>query len=135
MRFPIWVSDSEVLSKLEEWVDLLAEQNFQAAFEWTAHDNYYGWTPCLIEKVIGGYGLAEDWVERKSKVSKVSLTSGGPTPRWGIERLNSPGKDGLVGSVWIDLPLNGAWSDLSTTFGLYEHKGQLFLVLNEIHVF
>lgn len=39
-----------------------------------------------------------------------------------------------IGYVWFDLPLNGFWSDLTTTLDLRVMNNQLVFELNDIHV-
>jgi hypothetical protein len=36
--------------------------------------------------------------------------------------------------VWLDLPLDGEWSDLTAIFDMLEDRDELVLLLNDIHV-
>lgn len=128
-------NDEGVLDLVRTWIELLSNQNYQAAFELTGHDSYYSWTPWLIQKVIKGYGLPDESSQEKYEVTSVNDALGGPTPRWEVEWFDRTDADGRVGEVSADIPLNGSWSDLTATFEIFLRDDRYVLVLNDIHVF
>lgn len=134
---PPLASDEEILSLVKCWAEALAREDFEGAYDMTAHDPYYEWTPGLIRKVIEGYGSPEPHSCGPHKVTSLVevKTSASLTPRHEVDRFDSPNPDGAIGEVWFDLPLDGEWSDLTATFGLQPLGGRLVLVLNQIHVF
>jgi hypothetical protein len=126
-------TDEEILQYVEMWIDDLARGDYEAAFARTSHDSYYEWTPDLMRKVVQGYGLPEP--HRSGVVFSVTprqLASGGP-PKRKVERqaVCPP----AFAAAWYDLPLNGEWSDLTTTFRVEPCDGGSKIVLQEIHVF
>ncbi len=134
------VSDIEAV--IHQWVQFLVEENYVAAFQYTVHDPYYKWTPELIASVIKGYGLPyeEPWL--KFRVTAPHLAIGNcsnPNPEINgfsdpyLHRNNEGGF--VIGEVRYELPLNGAWSDLTVTFAIIAMDDYSTLELNEIHVF
>jgi hypothetical protein len=132
--------DAAILGVARQWVAALAAGDFDGAFAMTAHDPYYAWSPNLMRRVIAGYGLPEptpDGVEHR--VTPEATAQGGPTPRHEVTWYSEPRAlaDGrrVVAQVWYDLPMDGAWSDLTATFEVLRDTTGTVLVLNEIHVF
>jgi hypothetical protein len=133
-------SDEELLAVACRWVDLLAEQDYAAAMELTAHDDYYGWTPDLIRSVIEGYGFPEPHPRGPFRVTPLAEARGRREParrvkRWARPLLRPDRSAVALGDVLFDLPLNGEWSDLTATFQIQLRPEGTVLVLNEIHVF
>jgi len=125
-------TDDEIYAFVERWAELLAAEDFDAAYSMTHHDPYYGWSPGLIRKTIEGYGLPEPHPRGPFRVTPVGSASG--KMRRAIYR-----EEGVPPSAfaWVsyDLPLNGEWSDLTATFRLEKHKEKAIVILEEIHVF
>ena len=71
---PFSASDDDLLAVAHAWLARLAESDYDAAFQLTAHDSYFGWTPDLIRRVIEGYGLPEP--TRDGVVHRVSTRPG-----------------------------------------------------------
>lgn len=126
-------SDDEILTCVDEWVDDLQKQDYQAAYARTEHDPYYAWTPELIRAVIQGYGLPEP--RRDGKIFLVSdrKKARGTKGRREVDREDV--RPPAIAEVWYDLPLNGEWSDLTATFRVERRNNGCVLVLQEIHVF
>ncbi len=126
-------SDEEILTAVEAWIDDLAAGDYQAAFDRTAHDPYYAWSAELIQAVISGYGLPEAHPSGEVFiVSRRANATGQPAHRLVDRAAATPDE---VAEVWYDLPLNGAWSDLTATFSVQRRAGHVVLVLQQIHVF
>ena len=92
-----------------------------------------------MRDVIAGYGLP--WSHRGGErlvVTAIERTPG-KNPQREVHRWEPPviRSSGAVarGDVLFNLPLNGAWSDLTARFELQQRHGALFLVLEEIQVF
>ena len=138
---PVDAADEAILAAVREWVAALASGDFAAAFGMTAHDPYYRWTPDLVRDVIVGYGLPEpapDGIEhRVTPVETAEVQDVHPrheVTRWGNPRNAGNGRD-AIGEVVFDLPLDGAWSDLTATFEIQQGSADVVLVLHEIHAF
>lgn len=134
LSFPISASDEHLLKGVITWVDLLAEGRFGDAFNLTAHDSHYAWTPDLIRSVIAGYGLPHEPGEHEYRISRVSEVKESSTPRWEVDRWRDAEPNGRVGFITLCLPLDGEWSDLTATFEILQNDGRLVLVLDDIHV-
>jgi hypothetical protein len=134
-------TDEEILGVVRRWVELLAAQDYAAAMDLTAHDEYYEWKPDLMRQVIEGYGLPEPHPRGPFRVTPLAEASGGRKPRHEVVRWDPPEARPehnamALGYVEFDLPLNGEWSDLTASFEIQQRsKGLLVLVLHEIHVF
>ena len=126
-------SDEEILAAVEVWIDDLAAGDYQAAFDRTAHDPYHAWSADLIRAVVAGYGLPE--AHPSGEVFAVSRRT--DTPGQPFHRLvdRKAVNQDEIAEVWYDLPLNGAWSDLTATFSVQQCIGHAVLVLHQIHVF
>jgi len=135
MRLPQVATDEEILTLVRQWVELLAHGNYEAAYDITGHEPYYQWTPELIRQVIEGYGLPEPHPAGPFRITSLASAKGGPEPRHCVERFETARDDGRIGHVLFDLPLNGEWSDMTATFGVYRYEDSVVLSLNEIHVF
>ena len=137
---PIGSSDDEILALIRAWAAALAEGNFNRAYALTAHDPYYHWTPDLIRDVIAGYGVPRSQANGLAhRVTALATATGPIKPRHEVRRFSEPRSLGAgiaaIGEVWFDLPLDGAWSDLTATFEIQRTEEHLRLVLNDIHVF
>ena len=138
---PVSANDDQILQLAREWAEALSREDYQAAYDITAHDPYYQWTPDLMRTVIQNYGSTEPLADGSiCRVTPIDTAHGGPTPRHLVERdaaAISPESNGArsIGSVWFDIPLDGEWSDLTATFEIRSEEDLLHLVLNEIHVF
>jgi len=128
-KLPALPTDSEILFAIECWIDDLVACRYEAAFERTAHDPYYGWTPTLIRAVIQGYGLPEPHREGPFEVTDRSLAVG--RRAFEIERDGTPP---AVAAFVYKLPLR-AWSDLTASFRVEAREDHSELILEEIHVF
>jgi len=135
VRLPREATDEEILALVGQWVELLAQGNYGAAYDVTAHEPYYQWTPELMRQTIEGYGFAEPHPAGPFRITSFASAKGGPKPRHRVERFETAQEDGRIGYVLFDLPLNGQWSDLTATFGVYRYEDRVVLSLNEIHVF
>ena len=132
-------TDEQILQIAREWAQALASDDYQAAYDMTAHDPYFRWTPDLMRTVIQNYGTIEPMADGSTcRVTLLDTAEGGPNPRHVVERCSAtPDTHGAqkIGSVQFDLPLDGQWSDLTATFEILSDDEALHLVLNEIHVF
>ena len=130
-RLPAIATDQDILRVVERWIDDLAEGRYDVAFERTAHDPYYEWTPDLMHAVVRGYGLPEP--HRRGPFEVTDRVSAVGHPAFEIDRDETP--PDVIAFVSHSLPLNGEWSDLTATFRLQLRAGHAELVLEEIHVF
>jgi len=140
IKNPALLTDLE--NAIHVWLDLLGDENYKEAYEFTFHDPYYQWTPELLEKVINGYGLPyENDRIPIYKVTTWSTAISEPDRKYYKEfnLFDKPGvysNQGFVemGEIYYDLPIEGAWSDLTATFKILQSADFTTLELNEIHV-
>lgn len=134
-KIPNNSSEQEILKFVEEWVTLLAQGKYKEAYEFTAQDPYYQWTPESIEKIIAGYGLYE--LMPNGVIYRVTdpKTCSGKAGYRMIDGYMKRQKGEMVREVWYSLPLNGFWSDLTATFRIINDGSDIYLELNDIHVF
>ncbi len=122
------VSDSQLIAFIDQWASLMEREDYEAAFNFTAHIETMGWTPVLIEEVVKAYGDAEP-------TQKVTLI-GAPTDivqRKKVSRWPT-NKYGFFGEIWYDLNIDGKASDLTATFGLKWADSGITVHLDDIHV-
>lgn len=128
------MSDTEIWEIVEAWVDDLACDDFESAFMRTGHSARNRWTPSLIRAVINGYGLPEPHPTGVAFDVTDRATATGRAPDREIERYEVADTE-IAGEVWVSLPLNGEWSDLTATFLIVREGSRERLLLDEIHVF
>jgi hypothetical protein len=132
MRLLADPSDEAILAHVDAWVDLLAAGDFASAYALTDHDYYYQWSPELLRQVIAGYGSPDSHPSGNAfAVSPRNSATGGPPRRVVIREVAPPGS---LAFVEYDLPLNGAWSDLTATFRVERRQGAFALILEEVYV-
>ena len=137
----VWVnsnsSDDEIFDTVFAWIDVLSEENYERVAKelgyWDFDNNS---ATKAIRDAIKEYRSLELFPTVEDfKVSDWRLATGGnPEPMREIVWYKENAV-GIVVSVCIDLPLNGAWSDLTADFLLFErgnHPGQYQLQLEEI---
>ena len=122
------------------WVNQLADNNFEKAYEDILHDEYYGLSPALIESVINGYGLEYEQGNKKFEVTKTFHALGEGSSfdvMWYDPETVTHFIEGQrrLAEIWYQLPLNNEWSDLTVTFDIIMYPEGLYLMLKEIHVF
>ena len=119
LSFPLCATDEQLLLGIWQWVDKLAEQKFAEAFQLTAQDRYYDWSPMDTRTRPSSVLRFACWRQKADR------------PRAGMSTAKS-----TIASLRFSLmPLDGEWSDLSATFEVVQHKHSLVLVLNDIRVF
>lgn len=127
---PLHSTDEHLLRFVDGWVDDLVRGDYAAAFAKTEHYPYYAWTPQLIREVIAGFGHPDP--AGTSRVTSRESASGTQHYRE-IDRESVP--EGGVGLILYDLPIDGAWSDVTATFHMLASSKRLTLVLHGIHLF
>jgi hypothetical protein len=137
MRYlPADASDDEILALAWDWSEALAEDRYTDAFELVAAREH--WTPELMKTVISNYGSTEPmWDHSVWHVTPLATalpSHDGLVGDQDVQRYDRETPDGRIGFVWFDLPLNGAWSDLTATFDIHRQGDRLFLELDDIHV-
>jgi hypothetical protein len=134
LKFPL--QKQAVGDEVHRWFDCLAIGNYKAAYDLTFHDQYYEWTPKLIENIINGYGLPHEQGETKYVVTDWRTASG--KDRGGeldlYDKHVESGGYTQLGHAYYEVPLNGEWSDLSAVFRIVKYEDGAALLLEEIHV-
>jgi hypothetical protein len=130
----------EVFAFCEQWLTHLSGGRYREAHGMLLPHSQRRWTPELIEQVISNYGtLPPDGRRGTFRVTAFDTAGGAPDvkrlrvdpgddtcsgevhPRYPFavyQFLHGPSRRGSVGRVHLDYPLNGRWSDLSTTFDM-----------------
>jgi len=126
---PETVSDADLIAFADRWAALLEQEDYEAAYEFTAHDQYHGWTPALIREVIKSYGEA-----RPDQRVTVAGVPSDISQRKEVDRWKPQNSAGEVGEVWYDLNIDGVASDLTATFRLVRVPGGFLVRLSDIHV-
>ena len=133
-------TDQQILDIAREWTNALARDDYESAFEITAHDPYYNWSPETMRIVVQNYGSIDPMADGSVyRVTSLDDATGDTVPEHEVDWMTYPRaisnkKELTVGHVWFDLPLNGEWSDLTATFEIRRSGDLLHLVLNDIHV-
>ena len=130
-------TDKQILAAIEAWVELLAADKFEEAYEQVIHREDAGWTPQLMRDVIANYGSIE--ARKDGKVFRVTSPSQVPVDERYIFEVERYGDDPnrpqeYIGMAAYALPLNGEWSDLTLMFDLVLMNGSLALRLDDIRV-
>lgn len=96
--FPASISDEDLLIATRKWIETLAAEQYEKAYEMTAHDPYYKWTPELIRQVIEGYGLPEPHPRGPFRVT-VPSQARGQCHECDVERYDEFSASGAIGQI------------------------------------
>jgi hypothetical protein len=137
----VWInsnaSDDEILEVVFEWVDALSRRDYErVARELGYWDFDVGAATRAIREAIEGYRAPALFPDIENfVVSDWRLATGGnPEPKREVVWYKENAV-GIVVSIKVHLPLNGAWSDLTADLLLFErggHPGKYELRLEEI---
>ena len=130
---------------VERWVGLLVGRKHEEALAMLASPRPLldapsaetGWTPESLAQVIQNYGSVEPREDRKTSAVTPIATAAGDGPRFEVTWFENPvgcGWGASVGHAHYDLPLDGAWSDVTATFDIIETAEGLALALDQVHV-
>lgn len=120
---PYDASDEQVLDIVREWIDILAREDYEAAFHAIAfHTPQETWTASFIRNAIKNYRAPEHYPGVEDfHVTNWRTAQGGNTEAKQEVIWYEPNTTGLAGAVAFDLPLNARWSNLTADFVLWEN--------------
>lgn len=149
-------SPDEAFAFCELWLETLGRGDFRAACDLIVPDGRHRWTPELIGRLIGNYGRTDpprsgtQCVVTPTNLATGALNlgrfrvdedddvcTGHVHPRYPFAVywfLDGPAKNGSVGWLHLDYPLDGEWSDLSSIFNIVPRMDKLALDLERIEV-
>jgi hypothetical protein len=125
-----------ILAMIREWVDLLANRDFDRASEYLSHTHPGNeqYTGRKIEESLGLYSRQyreAPEAERRRYVPRVTR----------VEDMESAGENMTVykageqpAVIEYDMPISGKWSDLTAKFRLIQHTHGYALELIDLHV-
>lgn len=117
--------ESALIQYVESWVDLLARGDWDGAMALVEVPNYYGvlWTTADVRRALIEYGGGTE-----PAVTDPHASSERP-------RISTGAFDDGTGYwVDIDLPLEGAWTDLTAQFEFRRSGTHYFATLHDLHV-
>ncbi len=122
---PPQASNEHVLSIIRGWVDILADEDYKAAFDAiAAHGVHETWTPKFIKSSIKNYRSPRYYPGvQEFRVTNWRTAHGGNADAVQAVVWYEPDFI-LAGYVDFDLPLNGQWSDLKAEFVLWNSDNQ-----------
>ena len=136
IQLPRNSTDEQILDVVRAWVELLAQERHEEAFQMLRYQSSELWSPELIKNVITNYGFIEPCADGAMfKVTSLKDNPGGKPfyeVYWYGADPNRPAE--YLGMAAFNLPLNGEWSDVTAMFDIVEEDGQLVLELDDIHV-
>lgn len=129
---PADASDSDILSLIYEWMGLLMEERYEEAFHFFVNEehNLWHWSPVILRMIIQGYGDIDDYQEG----NKVTPWEDASEPSRARKDINWYDNNRQRGYIWLDLPLNGEWSDLTAILTLEVMNERLMIELESIEV-
>jgi hypothetical protein len=139
IRLSLQATNAEILDTVRDWVELLAQERYNEAFQMLYHPENDYWTAELIRTVVANYGSIEPLkggsTYRVTSLTDRSLTQH-PNPYQNVWRYgdNAQRDKNHIGDVHFGLPLNGEWSDLTAIFNIVRLNDTLTLQLDDIHV-
>ena len=136
IRLPRNATDEHILDVARRWVELLAQEKYEEAFQMLRYHSAEFWSPELIRTVITNYGFIEP--REDGATFKVTSLENNPESQ-ALHRVEWYGADpnrpaDYLGMVAFTLPLNGEWSDVTAMFDIVEENGEIVLELDDIHV-
>ncbi len=134
-QLPVNASDEDILSVIRDWVELLAADSFEAACAMLHHEPDDPATPDFLRVYISNYGSHDPMKDGSTyRVTSCKSATGRETHYQRINRYDSVDASSFAGDAMFDLPLNGAWSDLTALFWILSREGSLVLQLDDVHV-
>ncbi|MDQ3755574.1 MAG: hypothetical protein M3371_12690 [Acidobacteriota bacterium] len=136
IRLPRNATDEQILDVVCTWVELLAQEKYEEAFQMLRYHSAEHWSPELIKTVISNYGFIEPL--EHGAIFKVTSLKDDPEGQafheveWYGDDPNRPAE--YLGMAAFTLPLNGEWCDVTAMFDIVEEDGALVLELDDIHV-
>lgn len=134
-------TDDDVLSLCRLWVELVAADRLEEAIDllWVppTYDESQHWTPDSLLTYIGNYGSwtpmadGSKWRLTSIQTAKVPDGVAGLRPRASLVRYRDEPRGGTVD---LDVPLNGEWSDLTAQFEFGPVPGGTAVSLYDLHV-
>jgi hypothetical protein len=138
---PADATDAEILAACREWIDLVADGRLADAIEMLhvpdQYDESRRWTAESLQTYIANYGSWDAWPDDRTwKITAIA------TARVPADLANSHARADLIrldadprsGSAWLDVPLNGEWSDLTAQFEFEPIGDGTSLSLYDLHV-
>jgi hypothetical protein len=129
----------QAVRAIERWVGLLVQGHFHEAMEMLAPSAT--WTPDVLASVIRNYGSVEPRDDgRTFSVTAPALTTEGGDARFEVTWLDPPLTNrldyapDLLAHARYDLPLDGAWSDVTATFDILDLPDGVALALADVYV-
>jgi hypothetical protein len=134
VRVPLSADDDQLLQIVRSWLDVLAAEDYERAFESLGYAMAWGAGAQSIRRDIEKYRSPEFYPGiSEFRVSDWRNAVGGnPEPKVLIRRYKYMESLPIVATVELDLPLNGRWSDLEADFiitvrGPHDTEGVLCL--------
>ena len=133
-QLPENASDEEILNVIRDWVELLAVDDFEAAYAMLHHEPNDQFTPEFLRMWISNYGWHDPMKDGSTyRVTSCKLAVGRETHYQSVNRYDPADANGFAGDAMFDLPLNGEWSDLTALFWILSREGSLVLQLDDVH--
>ena len=145
---PIDASEDEIKFFIIEWNQLMAQEKYAEALNMIPYDIFYSevnWTPELLKSVVYGYGIigmTREEVEKEFgsadyKITSIYTSKDKQRILDGIDISYEYKwvKDGDLGVIYYDVPLNDEISDLTARFIIRKlDKKTITLVFMDLHV-
>ena len=134
-------TDAEILAACHEWVERVAGGDPAGAIDMLhvpeRYDESQRWTAGSLERYIGNYGSWDARPDGRTRRITSPATAVPPADRPDLRptaEVVRRDTDPRSGSVDIDLPLDGEWSDLTALFEFEPVDGGIGLSLYDVHV-
>ena len=138
---PVDASDDQILDVCREWVELVAAGRFADAIDLlrvpSTYDTSQRWTTESLQTYIGNYGSWEPPAAGRVvritplRTARIPVDRPNVRPHADVVRLTS---NRATGSVELDVPLDGEWSDLTAQFEFAPVDGGIGISLYDLHV-
>lgn len=139
-HLPYDASDDAILAFVDEWAELLAAEDYEQAFAFTAHIRGCTLTPDAFGRHIklqaqhhaagwdGSFGV----LDSKHRVTR----EGTPTHKSQVKDVTRWPKNarGQIGEIWYDLNFDGYATDYTATFEIHDDGEGLTIALIDIGV-
>lgn len=134
-------SDAEILAACRDWVQRVADGDLAGAIEMLhvpqRYEDPQRWTARSLEIYVGNYGSWDAMPDGRTWRITSPATAANPAGRTDFRPTADVARhdgDPRSGSVDVDLPLNGEWSDLTALFEFEPVEDGIGLSLYDIHV-
>jgi hypothetical protein len=137
-KLPLNANKEELITAVEEWVDLLVAKKYQEALRFIYPIPYPEWDAQYFENWIVNYGFDQPLKDGSTVEITPRSQAKGKQYNREFEAYETQIDDNtgleVIGMIFYDMPLDGRWSDLTAQISVCKFENSLVLDMHGLHV-